>query len=83
MLSIKSSELHVITESLYRLTNIFPFPLPLRPWQLPFYFLFLGVQFYFLDATYKGYYTAFVFLCLVYFTCECFNYNQKHGNWAF
>ena len=38
MLYITSPELiYLITESLYPLTNIFPFSLPLSPWQPPFY----------------------------------------------
>ena len=68
MLYIRFLELiHLITESLNRLTNI-PFPAPRIPCQWPFYSLFLWVWLLFLDSTYKWYEAEFVFLCLACFT---------------
>ena len=67
MLYIKSSELILlIAASLYPLDNIIPFPLPLGPWQSPFYSLCLGVWLF--KTPRNKEWIVLVLLCLTYST---------------
>ena len=66
MLYIRSSELiHLITRSLYPLTNISPFPTTPSPLATTI-LLSVYMNLFFLDFTCKWDYTLFIFLCLMY-----------------
>ena len=67
---------HLISESLYPLINISPFPPPLSTWQPPSVSMSSTLSLLFFDWKYKWCLTVFVFLCL---TCFTYNASQFHS----